>query len=75
MIEDDCFFFLFSSSNGSNKGIRTAPGMKKYDRFKAIQPWFSTNMIRFPEGYRDDPFILEFENEIKMVGKQILEAK
>ena len=69
MIEDDCFFFLFSSSNGSNKGIRTAPGMKKYDRFKAIQPWFSTGMIRFPEGYRDDPFILELENEIKMVGK------
>lgn len=69
MLEDDLFFFLMSSANSNVKGIRSAPGMKKYDRFKAIEPWFSTGKLNFPEGYKDDPYVLEFDNEIKLVSK------
>lgn len=43
--------------------------MKKYDRFKAIEPWFSSGKIVIPEGYKDDEFIIEFDNEIKLVSK------
>ena len=71
MIEEDEFFFLLSENGNINgeKGIRNAPGMKKYDRFKAIEPWFSSGKIVIPEGYKDDEFIIEFDNEIKLVSK------
>lgn len=69
MFTENKYFFLLSNVGGDSKGIRAAPGMKKYDRFKAIEPWFATGKINLPLGFEDDPFIQELENEIKLVAK------
>jgi phage terminase large subunit-like protein len=69
MFVENKFFFLLSNIGSNDKGIRAAPGMKKYDRFKAIEPWFVAGKINLPLGYSDDPFIQELENELKLVAK------
>lgn len=69
MLLENKFFFLLSNKGRSEKGILAAPGMKKYDKFKAIEPWFVVGKLNFPDGFKDDPFIQEFDNEIKLVGK------
>lgn len=69
MITENKFFFLLSGIGQTDKGVRAAPGMKKYDRFKSIEPWFNVGKIVLPEGFKDDAFIQELDNELKLVGK------
>jgi len=69
MIRENNFFFLLSSGNKSMEGMRPAPGVRKYERFQAIQPLFSNKKIWLPDSYDDDPFIIELMTELKYVGR------
>ena len=69
MFAENKYFFLLSNVGRAEKGIMAAPGMKKYDKFKSIEPWFVVGKLNFPSEFKDDPFIQEFDNEIKLVGK------
>jgi len=60
---------ISSSNNNSLPGIRPAPGLRKYDRFLAIQPRFAMKKIRFPDDCKNDPFMIELLNELRYVTK------
>jgi phage terminase large subunit-like protein len=69
MRAEDNYFFLISSGNGDNAGMRPPTGMRKYERFQSIQPWFATGRIHFPENMENDPFMIELKNELRFVSK------
>jgi phage terminase large subunit-like protein len=66
-IRENNFFHLLSSQGSTEKGIK--PITNKFQRFLNIEPMFSTGKIWFPKELKNDPFMTELLNELKLVAK------
>ena len=72
MMERNVWFTLASNNNKGALGIRPDNNIKKYDRFKEVQPQFKLKKIHLPQELRKvSPLVIEAVKELKAcsIGK------